>query len=197
MNPYALELFVHLCGVVALFGGIATWLFGYIALWRARRVETVREIAALMVWSGYVAFGAILVLGIAGIIMALTTWGGVRAIWIDVATVGALLVGLIGAFVIAPPVQTLATLARAEADGPLPAALRARTRDPVMGTGLFVYITGLFGIVYLMTAKPALVPSIVALAIAFVIGALAGVPLWRNRPRPANTGAGRPISAGR
>src|SRR5579859_1326576 len=195
MNLYILELFAHLCGVIIVFGGIATWLFGYAALWRARRVETVREIATLMVWSGYIAFGALALLGIAGVAMALTAWGGVRAVWIDVATVGALLVGLIGALIVAPPVQTLAALARQEPDGPLPAALGARTRDPLVGTGLFAYIAGLFGIVYLMTTKPLLVPSLVVLAIAFALGALAGVPLWRKRPR-AVASPGGPSAGG-
>jgi hypothetical protein len=187
MNRYTIELFVHVSGALGVFAGIATWLFGYAALWRARRVEQVRDLATLMVWSGGLAFAGIVLLAVAGIDMALTAWGGVHAVWIDVATVSAFLLGLIGAFAGEGQVRALWTLARTAQDGPLPDALAARTHDPLLGTELLLYLTGLIGIVFLMTNKPPLETSIVAMLAALVLGVALSLPLWyaaRRNTRP-------------
>jgi hypothetical protein len=186
MNRYNIELFVHVSGVLGVFAGIATWLFGFAALWRAQRVEQVRDLATLMVWSGGLAFAGIVLLAVAGIDMALTAWGGVHAVWIDVATVSAFLLGLIGAFAGETQVRTLWTLARTAPDGPLPDALAARTHDPLLGTELLIYLSGLFGIVFLMTTKPPLATSIVAMLVAAALGVALSLPLWyaaRTRAR--------------
>jgi hypothetical protein len=178
MNRYTIELFVHVSGTIGVFAGIATWLFGFAALWRARRVEQVRDITTLMVWSGGIAFAGIVLLAIAGIDMALTAWGGVRAVWIDVATVSTLLLGLLGAFAGETQVLALWTLARTATDGPLSNALEARTHDALLGTELLVYVTGLFGIVFLMTNKPPLMLSVVVMLAALALGLALSLPLW-------------------
>jgi hypothetical protein len=194
MNRYTIELFVHVSGAIGVFAGIATWLFGFAALWRARRVEQVRDITTLMVWSGSIAFAGIVLLAVAGIDMALTAWGGVRAVWIDVATVSAFLLGLIGAFVGETRVRALWTLARTATDGPLPEALEERTHDPLLGTGLFIYVTGLFGIVFLMTNKPELTDSLVVMLVALALGVASSLPLWPAARRRARGVSGRVAS---
>jgi len=131
-----------------------------------------------MVWSGSIAFAGIVLLAIAGTDMALTTWGGVRAVWIDVATVSTLLLGLIGAFAGEMQVRALWTLARTATDGPLPDALAARTHDALLGTELLIYVTGLFGIVFLMTNKPPLLISVVVMLAALALGLAVSLPLW-------------------
>ncbi len=198
MNRYTIELFVHVSGAIGVFAGIATWLFGFAALWWARRVEQVRDITTLMVWSGSLAFAGIVLLAIAGIDMALTAWGGVRAVWIDVASVSAFLLGLLGAFAGETQVRALWTLARTATDGPLPDALETRTHDPLLGTELLIYVTGLFGIVFLMTNKPPLVISIVVMLAALALGVAASLPLWyaaRTRAR-RTADSGKPDDPG-
>jgi hypothetical protein len=178
MNRYTIELFMRVSGALGVFAGIATWLFGFAALWRAQRVEQVRDLATLMVWSGGLAFAGIVLLAVAGIDMALTAWGGVHAVWIAVATVSAVLLGLIGAFAGETQVRALWTLARTAPDGPLPDALAARTHDPLLGTELLIYLSGLFGIVFLMTTKPPLATSIATMLVASALGVALSLPLW-------------------
>lgn len=179
MSAYTVALFVHVSGVIGLFGGLGALLFGATALRRAQRVEQVRLLAKLIGVTGNLAAGGIVVLGIAGFYMALTVWG-IGTPWILVATVAFVLLAPAGLLVIDPRVRAIAKQARNMQDGPLPEALAARTRDPLLGTGLNAYVAYLFGIVFVMTNKPAAGESILAIVIAMAIGVLASLPLWSS-----------------
>src|SRR5437588_3959617 len=87
MSAYLLALFAHVVGAICIFTGIGIWLFSAEALRRAMSVEQVRLIAAPAIVCGNLVVGALLILGVAGIYMALTAWDGGRAPWIVVATV--------------------------------------------------------------------------------------------------------------
>lgn len=194
MNLHTLALFLHVSGAIGLFAGLGAMLFGVVALRRARHVEQVRVLAMLITTTGNLAAVGIVLLGIAGFYMALTTWG-VRATWIIVATISFLLLGLVGALIIDPRVRAIAKQARATPDGPLPASLAVRTQDPLLGTGLLTYISCLFGIVFLMTNKPALDVSLFVMAVALLLGLISSVPLWHavhtrkpRMPTPATSG---------
>lgn len=187
MNLYTLALFVHVVGVVGIFGGLGTWLFGLASLRRAQRVEQARPLAEMVIAAGYLVVGSLLPLGVAGFYMALTAWS-VRATWIIVATVSFVLLAPAGALLIDPRVRAIAARAREAPDGPLPTALAASTHDPILGTGLRIYIAVLLGIVFLMTTKPALTVSIVAMLAAAALGLVSGVPLWwATRARATTT----------
>lgn len=177
MNIYTIALFAHVVGAIGTFVGVSVWLFAAEALRRARRVGQVRTLIGLIQPSGVVAIASIILLGIAGLYMAQTTWG-TRAAWIVVATISFLLLAPFGAFVIDPRLRALAKLIALAPEGPLPPALAARTHDPLVGVGLYTYIGVLLGIVFLMTTKPPLATSILAMSIATVIGLATGLLLW-------------------
>jgi hypothetical protein len=174
---YALALFAHVVGAIGTFIGVSIWLFSAEALRRARRVEQVRTLTSLIQPSGVVAIVSILLLGVAGVYMAVTAWGE-QATWIAVATIGFLLLAPFGAFVIDPRLRAIARAAAAVPDGPLPATLTTRTHDPLVGIGLYTYVSVLLGIVYLMTTKPALATSILSMVIATMFGLAVGLLLW-------------------
>lgn len=159
MNVYALALFLHICGAIGIFAGLGVWGFGVAALRRAQRVEQARLLAALMTSSGNLVVGGVVLLGvvllgIAGFYMAVTVWGA-RATWIIVATISFALLAPGGLLALDPRVRAIANLAQTAQDGPLPEALAARTRDPLLATGLSMYVACLVGIVFVMTNKPA------------------------------------------
>src|SRR5258708_22148227 len=162
MSNYTLALFVHIVGAIGAVVGVSVWLFAALALRRAQDVGQVRALTSLIQPSGVLAIVGILLLGVAGVYMAVTVWGE-QATWIIVATISFLLLAPFGVFVIDPRLRTLAKAAAAAPDGPLPAALALRTRDPLVGIGLCIYIGVLLGIVFLMTNKPSLVDSIIAM----------------------------------
>jgi len=174
---YTLALFGHIVGAIGVFIGVSVWLFAAMALRRARSIEQVRTLTSLIQPSAVLTIVSILLLGVAGFYMAITVWGE-RATWIIVATISFLLLAPFGAFIIDPRLRALSKAAALEPDGPLPPRLAARTRDPLVGVGLYTYIGALLGIVFLMTNKPALADSIIAIVIATALGLAAGLLLW-------------------
>jgi ABC-type spermidine/putrescine transport system permease subunit II len=189
MSIYTLVLFVHIVGALGIFTAIGIWLFAAAALRRAQQVAQVRALAGLTVASGNVAVGGVVLLAAAGLYMALTTWGWQTA-WIDVATASFLLLAPFGGAVIDPRMRALARAADDAPDGPLPASLRARTHDPVVGIGLHIYICVLLGIVFLMTTKPTLIVSLLAMAVATLLGLASALPLTRAARVQSPTVAG-------
>lgn len=185
MNTYTLALFAHIVGAIGTFIGVSVWLVAAEALRRAKRVEQVRTLTGLIQPSGIIAIVSILLLGIAGFYMALTAWGE-QATWIIVATISFVLLAPFGAFVIDPRLRALARAAAAAPDGPLPATVAARTHDPLVCVGLYIYLGVLLGIVFLMTTKPPLATSILAMVVAALLGLATGLLLWwtsRSRVR--------------
>jgi len=184
---------VHIVGAFGVFIAVGVWLFAAAALRRAQQVAQVRALAGLTIASGSVAVAGVLLLAAAGLYMALTTWGWQTA-WIDVATVSFLLLAPFGGAVIDPRIRALGKAADEAPDGPLPASLAARIYDPIVGVGLHVYISVLLGIVFLMTTKPTLVLSVLAIAIAATLGLASALPLLRAarvHSRETATSAGR------
>ena len=75
MNRYTIELFLHVSGAIGAFVSLGIWLFGLSALRRARRVEQVRAIAWLIIIASPLMVFSVLLIGVAGLEMALSTWG--------------------------------------------------------------------------------------------------------------------------
>jgi hypothetical protein len=191
MSIYTIMLFVHIVGVIGVFLGVGVWLFAVGALRRAQEVAPVRALAGLTAAAGNAAIGGVLLLAASGLYMAVTVWGP-QATWIIVATISFVLLAPFGAFLLDPRVRALAKAAAATPDGPLPASLLVRTRDPMLAIGLCLYIGVLLGIVFLMTTKPTLLLSILVMVVAAVLGLASAVPLWwttreqmDNKPEPA------------
>jgi Predicted integral membrane protein (DUF2269) len=176
MSIYTLMLFVHVVGAIGTFIGVGVWLFAALALRQAQQVGQVRALTSLIQPSGVLAIVSILLLGTAGFYMAITVWGE-HATWIIVATISFVLLAPFGVFVIDPRLRSVAKAAAAVTDGPLPASLAERTRDPLTGIGLSAYIGVLLGIVFLMTTKPSTGDSIIAMVVATVLGLIAGALL--------------------
>jgi hypothetical protein len=71
-----------------------------------------------------------------------------------------------------------------------------RTQDPFAGIGLSIYVGVLLGIIFLMTIKPPLATSIIAMSVATLLGLASGVLLWwvartHTRSRDVATPVGR------
>jgi hypothetical protein len=185
MPIYTLMLFVHIAGAIGTFIGVGVWLFAASALRRAQTVGQVRALTSLIQPSGVLAIVSIVLLGVAGFYMGVTVWGE-KATWIIVATISFVLLAPFGVFVIDPRLRVIAKAAAGVPDGPLPASLAVRARDPVVGIGLSLYICVLLGIVFLMTSKPSTGVSIIAMFVAMVLGLAFGSLLWwatRTRSR--------------
>ena len=192
MTLYTLALFVHIVGVIGVFVGVGVWQFAAIALRRAQQLAQVRALAGLTVASGNVAVGGVLLVAVAGLYMALTAWS-LQAPWIVAATISFALLAPFGIFVIDPRIRAIAKAAAATPDGPLPLSLALRVRDPILAIGLSIYVGVLLGIVFLMTNKPPLGVSVLAMVVATALGLASALPFWwaarsnlRKRPEKPN-----------
>jgi hypothetical protein len=177
MSLYTIELFLHVSGAIGAFVSVGIWLFGLSALQRAQRVEQVRAIAWLIVIASPLMVFSVLLLGIAGLGMALSTWG-LRTGWIAVALVSVVLIAPIGPFILDARMRTILAKAGEVPDGPLPAALEARTHHPILETAAHTLAAMLLGIVFLMTTKPPLATSIMVMVVALALGLFSSLPLW-------------------
>ena len=109
-------------------------------------------------------------------------FAGLQTGWIGVALISLVLVAPLGTALIEPRRRTIDRLAREAPDGPLPQSLEQRIYDPVLSTALQTIAALLFGIVFLMTTKPALIGSLIVMAVALVIGLASGVLVSRATP---------------
>jgi hypothetical protein len=184
MSLYTVALFLHVSGAIGAFGSLLIWLFGLAALRRARLVEQVRAIAWLIMLASPLMVGSIVLIGLAGFRMALSTWG-LSTPWIVVSLVSVVLIGPIGAFVLDPRMRTIMAMTREVSDGPLPDALIIRAHDPVLVTSAHTLTPLLLGIVFLMTTKPSLVIASLVMGSALFLGLCVSLPFWTARQRRA------------
>jgi MFS family permease len=179
MSLNRILIFVHVVSAMGLSAGTLMTLLSLLALRRTQRVEQARAILGLLALSEPVAVISLILTPLAGIIMTVTAWSWEIA-WINVA---------LGSFVLLMPVgaftgirrHALATMVKSLADGPLPETVQRRIHDPLTATAIFVMVALLFGIVFLMTTKPALTSSLTAIVVSTALGILASLPLWRKK----------------
>ncbi len=126
MSSYTLELFLHVSGAIGVFAGVGIWLFGLFALRRARRVEQVRAIAWLIIVTIPFMVLSLVLMGAAGLVMAISTWG-LQTPWIIVSLVSLVLFAPINVFVLDPRMRALFAKAGEAPEGPLPDELVKRT----------------------------------------------------------------------
>ena len=174
MPLYSLMLFIHVSAAICLFIGFSVWLFGITAMAHATRVEQVRTLADLMLMVRLVVPGSALLVIVAGLTMTLLSWG-LQTGWIAVALASLFLIGPIGTWVIDPKVRAIAALAQTLPDGPLSSALAEHTADRFLRVTMHTLIGMLFGIIFLMTTKPALTSAIGALIVAACLGCASGI----------------------
>lgn len=190
MSLYTLALFAHILGALGMFIGMGLQWAVVFRLRLARTVDQVREWSGLSRIAGRSGpVSGVLILA-AGIYMTVTSWS-LTAPWIVVSLVAMLLMIGIGMGVTARRLRAIgrATLA-GEADGAAISPDVARLiQEPVLWVSAQMTVGIAVGIVFLMTNKPGLVASLVAMAVALGLGLIAGLATVRNRQRSQGSAA--------
>jgi Predicted integral membrane protein (DUF2269) len=172
MSNYTLALFFHFAGLVGLFVGYGLeWIVSAL-LRKATTAEQVRAWLRVYRTSLPVSGPGLLLLILSGAYMA-TVSGAMKEGWMSVSMLAILLGLLIGFLLILPRVRKLRE-ALGEASGALP--VKAAELLQAAGLPMLIRVRACLalGIVYLMTVKPpTFVASLVALAIAIVLGVVA------------------------
>jgi predicted integral membrane protein DUF2269 len=172
---YRIVLFLHLAGAVATFVGVGVSFLAALTVRRVRRTEEIKSLALIYEMGAALALVGVAVVAASGLGMALTVWGlGVG--WVQVAIGAFALMAPVGPLVVGPRIELLIEAARGLEDGPLPPALMARVNDPLPKFGLLVVMGDLAGIVFIMTVKPSLTASILAVVAFVALGAVLALP---------------------
>ncbi len=176
MSIYQIALFVHVAAAMAAFVGVGAWFSVILALRRAGRVAEVVILAPIFRMGGVVGVTGIVILGVVGLYMAFST-GSVGTGWIQVAIGAFAVLSPVGPLLVAPRIERVFREARLAEDDRLSPALAARLHDPVPKLALHAIFGDLVGIVFVMTAKPSFIGSIVAVAVFIVVGLVLALPL--------------------
>jgi hypothetical protein len=198
VSGYSILLFLHVSGAILIFAGVATLIFGVAAMRLASTVEQLRAIARPILVGRKIGLEHISVVDVftmAGIILTAatglymaTTWGFGRG-WVEAAIASFALMAPVGPLVINPRLQAIGRAADSATPGPLDRSLLARTHDPLLSGAVLSLTAWLLGIVFLMTIKPSLAASIIAMVVAFALGLAASLSIWRlDRARRDQTG---------
>jgi len=184
MNPYALALFTHFLGLVALFVGYGLEWAASSLLRRAATADQARAWRRIYRLSLPVSGPGLLVLIISGGYMASLT-GSMKQGWISGSLLAILFALGIGFVFVLPRIKRVRA-ALPEGNVSLPDTTVSRLQDPMLVTLIRVRFLLALGIVYLMTAKPELLStSLFILLAAIVVGLLCAAGAWTSRPAKA------------
>jgi uncharacterized membrane protein len=175
-------LFVHLVGVALLFGALSIEVFALVNLGRAGTVDDVRAATHLVRYIPILMPVATVLLVGSGVWMVLISdRSSFTTGWVAVSIVLTVLLAAAG-----PAVQgrrTNRVVALAAAADSRHGELLGATRDATMHVAGWISTVEAFALLYLMTVKPSLAGSLVAVAVAAVLGI--GIALFGRRPRVA------------
>jgi hypothetical protein len=177
MTLYSMALFLHVVGALGFFVALSFEWVAQSQLRRATTAEQAREwlkLYAVLPWVGGPAMVLILLLGL---YMLFATWGGVAWAMVALAAmiVYSTLAGIMNGRRIPALRRAVDVEQRVTSD-----ALRRLLLDPRPWT-LLQLRTGLaLGIVFLMTVKPDLVGSLIAIGASAVLGLATGLPNWTH-----------------
>jgi hypothetical protein len=190
MTLYAIAVFVHVVGAIGIFVAMGIEWVTVAHVVRVESAEQAREWLGLLELIRRLSPVSMATLLVSGVYMMVVTWGG--ASWIIVGFVGLLLLPPLGMLTL----LRLPNIARelGNQHGPLSPELRQRLHDPLFVASIQIRTAIALGIVFLMTTKPDFVGSVVAVAVAIVVGLAVSFPALDrvrvNRSRPVGRSAG-------
>ncbi|HEY7021191.1 MAG TPA: hypothetical protein VH349_08740 [Ktedonobacterales bacterium] len=169
---YSIALYVHVLGAIGLFCAISLIVAALLQMRRASSPEQVREWIAVAQFAGKSIVFIALVILVPALYMVAISWAFTTP-WVMAALIAFILLAVQGATVNGRMLERLA----AEAAKPDFAGLRAQLMASPLWLAEGARVMLLVGIVYLMTMKPDLISSVVALVSALLLGLLLGALL--------------------
>ena len=182
MSVVSVVLFLHLAGAMALFIAYGIeWTAS--ALFRnAASAEQLRAWLRVFKVSPPLAGAGLGVLLLSGGYLASLT-GAMKQGWIPATLIGIFLALALGFALILPRMKRIRAALPA-GNEPFSSTLRAAITDPLLLTAIRTRFMLATGIVYVMAAKPSFEASLLALAVAIVLGVLFSIAIW-SRPTSA------------
>ena len=183
LTPYTLAIFLHVVGALGFFMALGLEWF---MLQRLDRVTTTQEaVQWLKRAKGIQSFSgtSLLLVLTAGLYMTFAAWG--RAYWIEVAFSAVILQAAIAGIITGPRIRAMRTAITAEPADTLSSAMQTQLRHPLLRVSLLSRMGIALGIIFLMTIKPALTLSLIAIAAGLLIGGLSSLLMMRRAAQRA------------
>lgn len=177
MTLYDIALFVHMIGLIAMFGGFVLYARAGVRLRAARTLDDVRSWVGLLESSGPMFASGTVMLLLSGLYMMGSRWQAPHP-WLVVPLTGLLTIWIAGATISARQVRGLRA-AMANAHASISEELAARIADPFPWT-VIAALNGLaLGIVFVMSTKPGWTGSVMAVVVTTTVGSAIGARLTR------------------
>jgi hypothetical protein len=189
MRLYAVAMFVHVLGIIAVFGGFAMQHRAGSRLRHAARYDEARPWAELLAATRtMVPSGAGMLLASGGYLSA-RLWPNPPA-WLVVAIVAVVFIGVAALAVVGPRFRAIGSSV-AVGEGPLSAASTQAIAGAAAWTTLAATNGAALGTIWLMTARPALVEAVLVVLVPTIVGGIVGLRVARGA-HPVAEAAHRP-----
>lgn len=178
MSYYSIALFLHITGALGFFVALGVELITLRQMVRCTAAEQAREWLRAAVGVRRLGFASMMILLASGFyMMAIAQVGGA---WIIVAFWSLVVLAILAA---ALSFRRMAAIGRALAAevGPLSPSLRQDLYHPVLWMAIKLRVAIALGIVFLMTVKPDLGGSLLAIGIAAVVGIAFAAPMLSRK----------------
>jgi hypothetical protein len=174
MTNYSIALFLHVVGALGFFTALGLEWVSLHQLRRATTADQVREWRGISNGSARLGMPSMVVLLLSGIYMMATVWGGVA--WI-IVSLGAIALMAIPAVAVSGRWITVIGEVVAAERGPISPALQELLHHPLLWMAIQTRLALALGIVFLMTVKPSLNGSLLAIGVAALLGLASASPL--------------------
>lgn len=185
MSLYTTILFLHIASAIGFFiGNGLEWAVSTL-LRKASSVEQVRAWLRVYRVSPPLSGASLVVLILSGGYLA-SVINAMKQGWMSASLV-AIVIGFSLGFAINLPRIRAIRDSVASVEGPLPGSVRTKLQNAALATSVRTRTMLAIGIVYLMTTKPPLGTSFLALGVAAVIGLLLSIRTWSRSSNSETT----------
>lgn len=177
---YAIVLFLHFLGVIALFGGFIVFHRSMAILRRANTVEQALPWFGLLATSRPMIQGGLGLLVLTGFALGGMNWRGPYP-WLVAALVGAIVAGGLAGGIAGVWMRGTKAMLHEGASGAIPAPLGAQLRMSRPWVAIACANGLALGVVWVMTTKPDWIGSFAVLIVTAVAGAWVGSSIAKRK----------------
>lgn len=177
MNTYSIALFLHIVGALGFFLTLGLEWTILRQIRNATTSEQVRAWMSLSTGTRRLGMASMLTIVIAGFYLTAVAWGHVA--WITV-TLGAIVLLMVLLATLTRPRMAAIGQAMTAEKGRVSYTLQNLANDPLLWISIHTRVAIALGIVFLMTVKPGLGGSLLAIGVAIVLGLALSLPMMRH-----------------
>jgi protein-S-isoprenylcysteine O-methyltransferase Ste14 len=173
MDLYGIALFIHMLGVITMFGAFVLLQRVGAQVREAETAEQLRSSIGILRPLGQMFTTATVFLLASGLYMTAQVWTFTTS-WVVVGIATILMIMGLGSSIPGRRLGQIAGAAMKAPAGPLPDELRLATKDPMLWMVATLNSAAALGVVWLMTNKPGWVVSIAVVVVLAAAGAFSG-----------------------